>query len=94
MLCEQALAQERQLTIAEMLQFGENANRHTILLSAMFLQKELAVRLGNRIAELRSLPRELWSTKAVSSLIALYEDSLLRIVGHEPPRKCQPVLWP
>jgi len=86
MMWKQAVAEERRLTLPEMLEFGENANRHTVLLHAMFLQKELPVRLAKRIHDLRSLPKPMWSTRAVSSLISLYEESFVRIVDHEPPR--------
>eukprot|EP00961_Rhodomonas_salina_P264499 3574905-Rhodomonas_salina.1 len=85
LMWEQANTEERRMTLQDMLKFGENADRHTVLLSAVFLQKELPVRLAKRIQELRSLPRPMWSTKAVSSLIELYEESFVRIIDHEPP---------
>jgi len=83
---EYAKKKEFKLNLSELIKFGRDADKNTLLMSAVFLQKELPIRLGKRIQELQSLPVPMYSTKAVTELAMLYEESFFRILSHEPPR--------
>jgi pyruvate dehydrogenase kinase 2/3/4 len=84
-MMEFATQDEQQLTLPELIKFGRNADRHTLIMSAIFLQKELPVRLSKRVQELQSLPVPMYSTKSVKELAHMYEETFLRIVEHEVP---------
>ncbi|EKX54886.1 hypothetical protein GUITHDRAFT_63012 [Guillardia theta CCMP2712] len=83
---EYAKKKEFKLNLSELIKFGRDADKNTLLMSAVFLQKELPIRLGKRIQELQSLPVPMYSTKAVTELAMLYEESFFRILNHEVPR--------
>jgi len=76
---------EFKLNLADLIKFGRDANKTTLLMSAMFLQKELPIRIGKRVQELQSLPVPMYSTKSVRELAALYEETFFRVINHEPP---------
>jgi pyruvate dehydrogenase kinase 2/3/4 len=84
-MMEFATQDEQQLTLPELIKFGRNADRHTLIMSGIFLQKELPVRLSKRVQELQSLPVPMYSTKSVKELAHMYEETFLRIVEHEVP---------
>ncbi len=41
--------EETKLKLADLIQFGQNADKNTVLYSAQWLQKDLPVRMGHRV---------------------------------------------
>jgi hypothetical protein len=85
LMWEAAKKPEFKLNLGELIKFGRDADRKTLLMSAMFLQKELPIRIGKRVQELQSLPVSMYSTKSVRELAGLYEETFFRVVSHDPP---------
>ena len=82
---EAAQKGETKLNLGDLIKFGREADRKTLLMSAVFLQKELPIRIAKRVQELQSLPVSMYSTRSVRELAALYEDTFFRVLNHEPP---------
>jgi len=86
MIWEFVKVPEVQLSLNEIIRFGRNADRHTLVASALFLQKDLPIRLAKRIRELESLPLPMYSTRSIKALAELYEESFIKIAEHPPPK--------
>ena len=82
---EAAQKGETKLNLGDLIKFGREADRKTLLMSAVFLQKELPIRIAKRVQELQSLPVSMYSTRSVRELAALYEDTFFCVLNHEPP---------
>jgi pyruvate dehydrogenase kinase 2/3/4 len=82
---EAAKKPEFKLNLADLIKFGRDADKKTLLMSAMFLQKELPIRIGKRVQELQSLPVPMYSTNSVRELAQLYEETFFRVVNHDAP---------
>jgi len=85
LMWEAAKKPEFKLNLGDLIKFGRDADNKTLLMSAMFLQKELPIRIGKRVQELQSLPVPMYSTKSVRELSALYEETFFRVLNHDPP---------
>lgn len=77
--CVQAAKKpEFKLNLGDLIKFGRDADRKTLLMSAMFLQKELPIRIGKRVQELQVRrvklnmikPRERYSISLNPSAVA------------------------
>jgi len=74
-----ALKHQTTVTLRELMEFGQNPTRWTLLMSAQFLQRELPIRLAKRIRELQKLPHGLAEMPSILKLLALYEQSFWAI---------------
>mmetsp|Transcript_7037 Transcript_7037/g.17812 ORF Transcript_7037/g.17812 Transcript_7037/m.17812 type:complete len:396 (+) Transcript_7037:262-1449(+) len=82
---EKAQEPTHPVTLSQMLNFGRNINSQTLLHSALFLHKELPIRLAQRVRELDSLPFRLNEMPSVLKVRDLYIGSTDELLNFPPP---------
>jgi len=77
---------QKGITLQQLLAVGPNPTKEALLSSAVFLHRELPIRLAKRVKELESLPYGLSQMEPVLRVKRWYEESFREILATPEPR--------
>lgn len=83
---EYARQPQKGITLQQLLAVGPNPSKEALLASAVFLHRELPIRLAKRVRELESLPYGLSQMEPVLRVKRWYEESFREILATPEPR--------